>query len=836
MDLIWHPHSDITWAEYLKINSQLKYSYPNERWEITTALPERVFTTVASYESLARNDIISFYTRSEKLSSGTLAWQFLEENKNHSIYGLDNFNYNFGMLVAKLNLQSKTTLTLFNKFNFLYTSDFEAIEKFHKARKAIYQRKQIWFAKRLLIECESEKALQCLSNLYLGMIHLYFVDKFGSSIDLAEAKSNFMKSGNLAKSELDIEIQKRLQDTYDLNHNRVWARQQFPEFDDLTAFAFLQATIANYALLGEKNVDDKLRNQILKENIRILEEIENQNYPEVIYHRAKYLALLNENQSILGEFEKLLDLGKNYALKLFIDPVFKKYQEYLTNLIQKRNAKLQSEVSQQIATSRKIFIEKDTQFNKSWTDEFKKQFTYEMIDKSLEKSFINLMNADRYFLANTYWDYLDAKKLCHEIIDKLTKLEIPGIKKQKAKHTFHNWFVWISCFGGILTIIVNLLQILSVVSSFLLFMVIATTTGGLAWIFSKFHSPSPDTNKNKFQRTKWLDRENPKQTPSYKTETEELFRQLSEENEVLGNKLAGSYNNISTNESLSKTSNNLNLDNETILGDQNDLSTDINKYEINSYHKYQLKTVYPLVFFETLPIKIQKGDSERFSVIALALDEFKHINCIGFWVPEELNRDFGISMLTELRERNLNDILIASVSENNILQKILKEGYPRTHIIKFNAYQTYHIIQSFKSIEYQDLYPKLKDIYLSKNQAIAHKKLRSMLHEWNCQDSNLRQKMQEIWEASLPIFDYHITIRESILGNSIIELFHITMNDLLNSVDIFFDEQEALHSIALAIKNTEWVASVRGSELQEFRYQLSILFGARMPGGDQKRN
>src|ERR687893_2020494 len=104
--------------------------------------------------------------------------------------------------------------------------------------------------------------------------------------------------------------------------------------------------------------------------------------------------------------------------------------------------------------------------------------------------------------------------------------------------------------------------------------------------------------------------------------------------------------------------------------------------EIAEWQNRPLEALYPLVFFDALRVKVRDEGTVRNKAVYLALgvrpDGTKEI--LGLWIEQTEGAEFWLRVMTELRERGVEDILIAVVDGPKGFPDAIAAVFPRTQV------------------------------------------------------------------------------------------------------------------------------------------------------------
>ena len=254
--------------------------------------------------------------------------------------------------------------------------------------------------------------------------------------------------------------------------------------------------------------------------------------------------------------------------------------------------------------------------------------------------------------------------------------------------------------------------------------------------------------------------------------------------------------------------------------------------ELRSWQGRTLDPVYPVVFFDAIRVKIrsEKGVITPQSVyLALGIDTSGKKDVLGLWVSETESASFWYQVFSDLRNRGVQDILIAVTDGLKGMEKAIADAFPNT------LHQTciVHLIRnSVKYVSYKDLKAvtaALKQIYRAVNADAAREELDKF------KGSDLARKYpyiakiwEDAWDRVIPFFEFAPGIRKLIYTTNAIEGMNRQLRKVLKTRASFPTRESALKLMYLVIKNissgwkrpsTSWSSAMR---------EMAILFGDRL--------
>jgi putative transposase len=259
--------------------------------------------------------------------------------------------------------------------------------------------------------------------------------------------------------------------------------------------------------------------------------------------------------------------------------------------------------------------------------------------------------------------------------------------------------------------------------------------------------------------------------------------------------------------------------------------TDAILEEVREWQNRPLDTVYPVVFFDALRVKIRDDGlvKNKAVYVALALNGNGEKEVLGLWVEQNEGAKFWLKVVNELKARGVNDILIAVVDGLKGFPEAITSVYPETIV------QTciVHLIRnSLAFVSWKDrkaILPSIKAIYRAETAEMAMVRLEAFEAEWGRRYPAIGQIWRRAWEHVVPFFAFAPAIRKMIYTTNAIEALNRSLRKIIKTRGSFPNDEAAMKLLYLAIKNAgmRWR---RGIEWTAAMGQFAIQFGTRFPG------
>ncbi|MEW6169546.1 MAG: IS256 family transposase [Pseudomonadota bacterium] len=252
--------------------------------------------------------------------------------------------------------------------------------------------------------------------------------------------------------------------------------------------------------------------------------------------------------------------------------------------------------------------------------------------------------------------------------------------------------------------------------------------------------------------------------------------------------------------------------------------------EVEQWQQRPVEAMYPIVYFDALRLKIRDEGAVKNKAVYLALgiraDGRKEV--LGLWIEHTEGAKFWLKVFNELRNRGLQDILIAVVDGLRGFPEAIEAVYPEAQI------QTciVHLIRnSLNLASWKDrkaLATALKPIY----QAPTAEAAATALHlfadsDWGRKFPTVAAMWQRQWEQVIPFFAYPPEVRKIIYTTNAIESLHMQLRKIVKNRGHFPSDEAASKLLYLALRNIEKDWKMPPVTWKQAANQFAILFGER---------
>ena len=223
--------------------------------------------------------------------------------------------------------------------------------------------------------------------------------------------------------------------------------------------------------------------------------------------------------------------------------------------------------------------------------------------------------------------------------------------------------------------------------------------------------------------------------------------------------------------------------------------------EVVAWQNRSLESVYPIVFFDCLVVKVRQDKRiiNKAVYVALGVELTGHKDVLGLWMSENEGAKFWLANLTELKNRGLQDILIACTDNLTGMNEAIAAAYPKT---QHQLCIVHQIRNSLKFVSYKDrkqLANDLKPVYAAASEEMALKCLEEFGAKWDQQYPYIAKSWYANWDNLTTFLQYPEEIRKVIYTTNAIESLNSQLRKVTKNKRTFPNDASVFKTLFLAI-------------------------------------
>jgi len=212
--------------------------------------------------------------------------------------------------------------------------------------------------------------------------------------------------------------------------------------------------------------------------------------------------------------------------------------------------------------------------------------------------------------------------------------------------------------------------------------------------------------------------------------------------------------------------------------------------------------------------------------IGINVDGLKDV--LGMWIAKTEGAKFWLGVLTELKNRGLNDIFIASVDGLKGFPDAIETVYPDTQVQLCIVHMVRNSLKYVSWKQRKEMADDLKTIYRASTAEEARENLEVFAQKWDKTHPTVSRSWSNNWERLTPFFGYPEGIRRAIYTTNAIESLNMSLRKVTKTRGSFPNDDAIFKILYLALKNAskKWTMPIQN--WKEAMNHFAILFEDRM--------
>lgn len=252
--------------------------------------------------------------------------------------------------------------------------------------------------------------------------------------------------------------------------------------------------------------------------------------------------------------------------------------------------------------------------------------------------------------------------------------------------------------------------------------------------------------------------------------------------------------------------------------------------EVRTWQNRPLDPLYPIMYLDALVIKMRDNGQvqNRAVYVAIGITMEGQKEVLGLWTSANEGAEFWLQVLTELRNRGLQDIFITCVDGLKGFPQAIESVYPKTTVQLCIVHLTRASLNYVNWKERRQVAADLKAIYRAATAEQAEEELTALAARWDKKYPTISALWRRHWAQVIPFFAFPDEVRKVIYTTNAVESLNMTLRKVIKTRGSFPNEEAAMKLLYLALRNvaTKW------HTIQSWREALNrfaILWEDRFP-------
>ena len=252
--------------------------------------------------------------------------------------------------------------------------------------------------------------------------------------------------------------------------------------------------------------------------------------------------------------------------------------------------------------------------------------------------------------------------------------------------------------------------------------------------------------------------------------------------------------------------------------------------EVKEWQSRPLEELYTIVWLDAMHYKV-KEDHRMVSHAVyniLGIDRNGHKELLGMYVSQSEGANFWLSVLTDLQNRGVKDILIACIDNLNGFPAAINTVFPQTEIQTCIVHQIRNSLKYVASKDQKTFMKDLKPVYQADTLDLAELRLEELDEKWGKKYEKVLESWRRNWSKLTTYFRYDAAVRKLIYTTNTIEGFHRQVRKVTKTKGAFTSDMALLKLIYLAQRNISQKWTMPLSNWATTAQKLAIWFPDRM--------
>ena len=252
--------------------------------------------------------------------------------------------------------------------------------------------------------------------------------------------------------------------------------------------------------------------------------------------------------------------------------------------------------------------------------------------------------------------------------------------------------------------------------------------------------------------------------------------------------------------------------------------------DVRMWQNRELESVYPFVWMDAIHYKVKEHGSIRTKAVycVIGCNRQGEKDLLGLYIGQSESASFWLEVLSDLRNRGVEDILIACVDNLSGFSKAIEASFPQTEVQLCVIHQ---IRNSLNYVAYKDkseVIASLKNVYQAPSKEQAEVGLHQLEERWGKKYPSMVKSWLRNWDLLSNYFKYPPEIRKAIYTTNMIESFNSQLRKVTKSKRVFSSDQALIKLLYLVFRDIKkgWMGPIKGWKI--IMSQLMIIFANRM--------
>lgn len=229
--------------------------------------------------------------------------------------------------------------------------------------------------------------------------------------------------------------------------------------------------------------------------------------------------------------------------------------------------------------------------------------------------------------------------------------------------------------------------------------------------------------------------------------------------------------------------------------------TDRINADIVAWQNRPLDSVYMVVWMDGIVFKVREQsrviNKTVYIAVGLTKDGYKEV--LGLWVGKNESASFWMNVLSDLKARGVEDILITATDNLNGFTQTIKTIFPQSNTQICIVHQIRNACKYVSYKDRKDFSQDMKNIYTAPTKQAAQAALEDFAQKWQAKYQYAIKSWKDNWDELTVFFDFPVEIRRIIYTTNLIENLNGKIRKYTRNKLSFPTDEAVLKSVYLAV-------------------------------------
>ncbi|RYF89148.1 MAG: IS256 family transposase [Chitinophagaceae bacterium] len=251
---------------------------------------------------------------------------------------------------------------------------------------------------------------------------------------------------------------------------------------------------------------------------------------------------------------------------------------------------------------------------------------------------------------------------------------------------------------------------------------------------------------------------------------------------------------------------------------------------VKEWQQRPLESLYCIVWLDAMFYKVKEDGVTKtrcvYNILGINKDGMKDV--LGIYVSSSEGANFWLGVINDLKQRGVQDILIACIDSLKGFAEAINSIFPYTEIQSCIVHQIRNTMKYIASKDDKPFMADLKLVYRANNEQVALDELEKLKVKWGKKYPMVIASWEQNWPKLATYFKYPIGIRKLVYTTNTIEGYHRQVRKVTKNKGVFTNDMALLKLVYLATEHIQkkWTMPLANWALSASH--LKIIFGERM--------